>query len=237
MQNDIITIKRGSAQWRELFHYCDPSILDKLNTEALYAKGDLSALLDPERPKVLVTGSREAEQEDEKTIKHIIRALAVNPARPVVISGLAVGSDTVVHTAALTMGVPTIAVLPCGLEAPVYPSRNTELANKITGRPGCALLTQFPGAQFPSAINCMLRLHTMTMLSDFAVIACSRKKGSSLVCARLLYDFGRKVFAVPGAISDIMHKGCNNLIHDHIAEILCDFNELESISVMRKSNE
>lgn len=235
MQN-IITIKKGSAEWRDLFYDCNTDDWYRNGTDTLYAKGDLSALLDQNRPKLLVTGTRLVEPEDIKTTKRIVRALADNPYKPVIISGLAVGSDTIIHSEALAAGVPTVAVLPCGPEAPVYPLRNTDLANEISATPGCALLTQFPGAEYPSAVNCLLRNHTMAMISDFGIVTACRKKGSAIVCARLLHERDRRVFAVPGAILDITHKGCNKLIYDKIADILCDYDDLKDICAMRKSN-
>ena len=60
----------------------------------------------------------------------------LDPARHVLVSGLAVGSDTVAHRRALFNGVPQIAVLPSGFDR-VYPKINLGLAHSIIDNGGC----------------------------------------------------------------------------------------------------
>ena len=47
-----------------------------------------------------------------------------------IVSGLAIGCDTIAHQACINAGRPTAAILPCGIDQ-IYPKQNTGLADKI----------------------------------------------------------------------------------------------------------
>ena len=67
-------------------------------------------------------------------------------AHHVVVSGLAIGADTIVHRTALKQGVPQIAVLPSGFDN-VYPRKNLGLARDIIKAGGCLVSLLPPGAR------------------------------------------------------------------------------------------
>lgn len=224
----ITTITMGDPRW--------PRLLNDNNQgcrkpSELYFSGDLDALLDFTRPKILITGTRDTDNQIAEQVNEIIDAIARNPLCPVIISGLAIGTDTFVHTRALENRLATVAVMPCGLDN-VYPNANTELAEKMLSTPGCALLSQYPEQTAPIALNFIMRNTTMALMSDFAIIVASKVKGGSIVCARLMNDLKKTVFAVPGSPDDIRHQGCNMLIANKVAELLYDYKELESETII-----
>ena len=235
------TIRKGSASWRELFYDTDPTASwgPNWDTDALRAMGDLSALLDEGRPKVLVAGTRDLDCYGKEAVHRVVGALAANPLRPVVVSGLAFGTDTLAHELALEAGLPTVAVLPTGLDT-VYPYCNRDLARQIASTPGCALLTQFKDGTAPMAVNFLARNMTMAMITDIAVIPQTKVKGGAIVAARYMHERRRRVFAVPGRLGDVRSAGCNLLIERNIAEIYTEgYTEpfLKGLSVLRKSSE
>ena len=238
MQN---AIKRGSAAWRELFFDNDvEAFMGPGNSfDSLSYKGDLSAILDDGRPKILITGSRILTDYGQEMTARIVRTLSENPWKPVIVTGLAIGADTSAVKAALNMGLSCVAVLPNGIDT-VYPYCNRPLAEELASTPGCALLTQFPEQTTPLAQNFILRTKTMAMLSDIAVIAESRIEGSAMIAAKLMDQRNRRVFAVPGRLGDPYSAGCNRLIESKLAEIYTDgYTEklLRELNVLRKSSE
>ena len=57
-------------------------------------------------------------------------------------------------------------------------------------------------------------------ISQATIIIESAGKGGSLVTADIANSYDRDVFAVPGKISDVMSRGCNNLIRYNKAHLL-----------------
>ena len=225
----MITITKNSPEWKTLFGRPDTAdFLKASNIETLFAEGDLTALLNPARPKVILTGARDIRENEIPAIRAVMEKLAQNPWHPVIVSGLAVGTDTFVHRYALELGLATIAVTANGLDT-VYPFMNRELAGQIQSTKDCALLTPFPEGTAPLATNFLARNRLMALLSDAAVILYSKSKGSSILSARLMADLEKPVWALPGRINDINAAGCNQLIREGSALILSDLSDLDNI--------
>lgn len=183
--------------------------------------GDITPLMDENRVRVAIVGTRDLKGGDAAAIIELVEDLAANPAKPVIISGLAVGTDTVAHKAALAYGLPTFAVMPCGLDT-VYPHMNANLADKMKENGG-GLLSYFPEGTAPMAINFLHRNKAIALMADVLIIPFSKKKGGAMVTARLASAYGNShVFAFPGRPCDINCQGCNELIREGLAEIVSE---------------
>lgn len=191
--------------------------------------GDPSALTG-NRPRVLIVGTRDMSPYGKEMTRRIVGALSKNPARSVIVSGLALGVDTVAHHAALDNGMPTAAVIPTGLDT-VYPYANRELAKRITQTPGCCLVTQFPDGTAPMAVNFLSRNAVMATMADLVIVVESKVKGGAIVTAKYAYDQGVPVLAVPGRVDDVRSSGCNALISSGIATMLSSITNLETINL------
>lgn len=169
-----------------------------------------------------IVGTRDPSPYGIHTTNTITAKLVDDPDCPndCVVSGLALGIDDAAHWAALENGVHTIAVLPTGITDTIYPYRHTGLAERIAKTPGSALVTSFPPGTAPMAINFLARNHIIAGLAHKLILVESRARGGGVVSARLAYDYGRDVYAVPGRIDDIRSTGCNQLISLGIAKIL-----------------
>lgn len=86
-----------------------------------------------------------------------------------VLSGLASGIDTAAHLGSLDQGGITIAVVPFGLSAPVYPPENTPLFKKIISNKGC-ILSQFHAQQRVRKWTFVARDKTQAILSQKIIV-------------------------------------------------------------------
>lgn len=224
-EGKILFRNRNNAV-RELIQYPN-------NPPTFRFKGDLSALMDENRPRVAIIGTRDMSMQGKNYTIQIVSALAEWTKKPVIVSGLALGIDAIAHRAALQAGLPTVAVMATGLDK-VYPSIHTGLAEDIASSEGSGLLTQFPDQTAPTADNFQYINRTLALLCDAVIVVESKSKGSSMVTAKLAEAYDIPVFAVPGRPDDIRSRGCNELIYDKVAEPLFDFDRLKTIPFIKK---
>lgn len=174
-----------------------------------------------ERTAVSVVGTRDASPYGLHITSQAVADLATLDPRPVIVSGLALGIDARAHRSALENRLPTVAVLPTGIDN-VYPIAHRELAEQISSTPGCALITDYPPETAPIAFNFLRRNRIIAALGDVLILPESKQKGGGMVTARLAADKNRQVFAVPGRLTDPRSAGCNELIAQGVADILPD---------------
>jgi len=86
---------------------------------------------------ISVCGTRTPSPQSEKWLKNI-----VNQCKTPVISGLALGSDAIAHQTCIDNDIPTIAILPCGIQN-ITPKSNIKLARDIVSHGGL-LLSAYP---------------------------------------------------------------------------------------------
>jgi DNA processing protein len=128
----------------------------------------------------------------------------------VIVSGLALGVDSVAHQAALDAGGKTIAVLPSSLEN-IYPSSHRRLAASIVEQGG-ALVTEYPADAFVMKHQFIARNRIIAGLSNSVLVTEAALKSGSLHTARYALEQGTDVFAVPGNITSETSVGTNNLL-------------------------
>lgn len=184
----------------------------------LYVRSDTPAAeLFRKEPRISVVGTRDISLYGSEWCRRIVGAMARTTTAPVIVSGLAIGVDITAHEAALECGLPTIAVLPTGIDD-VYPRRHVQAAGRIAATPGCALVTDYPPGIAPQAVNFIRRNRIIAGLSQATVLVESKIKGGGTLTARLAAGYGRDVYALPGRIEDVRSAGCNLLIQEKIAE-------------------
>lgn len=176
---------------------------------------------------IAIVGTRDISSYGTEWCTRIVEALAGTGARPLIVSGLAIGTDITAHLAALDRGLPTVAVMATGTDA-VYPFRHGFAADRIAGAKGSGLVTDYPPGTCPRAINFLRRNRIIAGLCRAVILIESRTKGGGLLTCRLAYSYNRDVYALPGRIDDARSGGCNKLIHSKIAEAVYDLQELVS---------
>lgn len=196
----------------------------------LYQKGEM---LDRDNLSVAIVGSRKATSYGiwacEKFAKELT-SLGVT-----IVSGLALGIDTIAHKTAINEGGRTIGILGNGLDV-YYPKRNESLY-KETWENG-SVLTEFPIGTQPLPYNFPQRNRIITGISlGLIVIEAMEKSGTSITAYHAL-EQGKDVFALPGNINSMYSKGTNKLISDGAIPLLDIDDILEAIEKIKinKSN-
>ncbi len=170
----------------------------------LYARGTLE---DIDRRAVAVVGTRHPTAYGREATRKLVTGLAA--AGLTIVSGLALGVDTVAHEAALAAGGRTLAVLGSGVDQ-IYPLRNERLGRAIAAQG--ALLSEYPLGTLPSATNFPPRNRLISGLSLAVVVVEAAARSGALITASFAAEQGRDVFAVPGSIFSLRSQGTNELI-------------------------
>ena len=97
-----------------------------------------SSLLGASVPRVSVAGARAIDQSSSRWLTDMVDELGSGA---VVVSGLALGADTVAFRAALARGLRCVAVLPCGFDN-ITPRSNIGLAREIV-KSGGLLVSEY----------------------------------------------------------------------------------------------
>lgn len=171
----------------------------------------------PDKPCISVVGTRDISLYGKEWCTRIVTSLAKAPAQPTIVSGFALGVDITAHLAALDSGIPTIAVLPVGIDD-IYPQRHRRIAERLAATPGCAVISDYPPNTGAQAFNFLRRNRIIAGMSQSTILIESKIHGGGMMTASLASGYGRDVFALPGRIDDERSKGCNKLIADKVAE-------------------
>ena len=174
---------------------------------------------------VSIVGTRDISPYGKDWTEKIVKALSMAERKPMIVSGFAIGVDITAHLAALAFGLPTVAVIPVGIDS-IYPWRHRYIAEKIINTPGCAIVTDFPPGTQPVAFNFLRRNRIIAGLSRATILAESKARGGGTMTARLAAGYGRELFCLPGRIDDVRSEGCNRLIKEKLAEPVTDLDSL-----------
>lgn len=176
-------------------------------------------------PALAVVGARKPTAYGAAVCSELVRAVA---SRGVcIVSGLALGIDSIAHRAALEVGGSTIAVLPSGFDK-IYPASHASLAENIV-RQGGALISEYPPKQNIAHKSYFIaRNRIIAGLSQAVLIPEAAHKSGSLHTAQFAIDIGIDVLAVPGQITNPMASGTNELIKSG-ATIVTDASDILSV--------
>jgi len=156
----------------------------------LFCEGNIELL---NTPCFSVIGSRALTPYGKRIEEKFVRELALRGIT--IVSGMAVGGDSVAHKQTLEVGGNTIAVLPCGLNK-IYPKENVELFHKIVENGGLAI-TEYEENVEATKDKFLKRNRIVSGLSKGLLVVEAKHRSGTSVTARLAKEQGRKVFALP----------------------------------------
>lgn len=142
---------------------------------------------------------------------------------PLIVSGLAYGVDICAHREAIKNDLSTIGVMAHGFDR-IYPKAHYDTAAKMLEKGD--LFTEFTSGNKPEKANFIKRNRIIAGMSEATLVIESAEKGGSLITADLAFSYHREVFAVPGRPNDIQSTGCNALIKENKAALLCNAKDL-----------
>ena len=194
----------------------------------LFAQGNIELL---ERKNLLsIVGSRKYTSYGKAVIEKFIKTIAEQ--NITIVSGLAIGIDTLAHIESLDTLGSTIAILGSPINE-IYPARNFQLAQKIkkTG----LILSEFPLGSKIAKENFPRRNRIIAGLSQGTLIIEAQEKSGALITGNYALHENRELLAIPGSIFQNTCQGTNNLIKqgaklvNNISDILEIYN-LQNIS-------
>ncbi len=177
--------------------------------------------LPPSGKAIAVVGTRRPTGAGREAARAMARALA--QAGFAVVSGLALGIDSVAHEAALEADGHTVAVLGSGLDYD-YPQRNRSLKARI--REVGTLVTEYPEGTRPQPFYFPERNRIIAALCRGVVVVEGAARSGALITARYALDAGRDVYAVPGSIRNPAAAGPNELIRTSNAALVTSVNHI-----------
>jgi len=209
LERELAAADKGGVR---IFAFTDPDYPEALNDLydppiCLYWRGRIP---EEPRPAVAIVGSRRLSSYGARMTSAIAADAAT--AGFTIVSGLALGADTLAHTAAVEAESPTIGVIGGGM-VNFYPQSNLELARRIVDTGG-AVVSEFP-LNFPvHRTNFPRRNRIVAALSRAVIVTEAGVESGALITAREALELGRDIFAVPGHADNPQAQGCHKLIKE-----------------------
>ena len=136
----------------------------------------------------------------QEACQKLISGLAGYPIS--IVSGLALGTDTCAHKAALAAGLHTLVVPGSGLGDDVlYPRSNRAFAKEIEASGG-GFISEYPPDEPSRVYYFPERNRIMVGLSDAVLVIEAGPKSGTLITARLAGEYNRDLLCIPHRIGD-----------------------------------
>ena len=175
--------------------------------EKLFIRGELPG---PETKLLCVVGSRRYTNYGKEACEKLIAGLRGYDVA--IVSGLAIGIDSIAHQVAINTGLKTITVPGSGLGvSSIHPIAHVGLAKRILDSGGC-MLSEYE-ADFKSTLYSFpQRNRIMAGLSCAVMVIEAEIRSGTLITSRMATDYNKDVLTVPGNIFSKTSEGPHMLI-------------------------
>lgn len=170
-----------------------------------------------------IVGTRQCTTYGQDMVRRLIDDLRTMCPDVLIVSGLAYGIDICAHRQALAYGFETVGVLAHGLDQ-IYPHHHRDTAVEMVKKGG--LLTEYMSQTQALPNNFRQRNRIVAGMSDATILVESAYKGGGLITCRIAQEYGRDVFAFPGAVGMPFSEGCNRMIRSNTAALITSAQDL-----------
>lgn len=182
-----------------------------------------------ENKMLCVVGSRSYSPYGKEICEELISGLSGFPIT--IVSGLALGIDSIAHLSALKSKLQTIAVPGSGLsEEVLYPRSNLGLARKIIESDG-GLISEFEPNFKATQWSFPQRNRIMAGMSHAVLVIEANLKSGTLITSKLATDYNRDVLTVPGSVFSKLSEGPHMLLRIGAALIRKSEDILEALHI------
>lgn len=171
----------------------------------IYAYGDVELL---KQNSVAVVGSRNCSEYGKIMAKKITEELVMN--NMVIVSGMALGIDSIAHETCIANGGKTIAVLGSGLRN-IYPQGNEKLFKKII-ESGGLVLSEYNIDEPVQKKNFPMRNRILSGLSNGVVVIEATYRSGTSITAKYAKKQGKEVFCIPNSFGNKNSRGIIDLL-------------------------
>ena len=193
----------------------------------------LEGSLPPPGHKLLaIVGTRKFSPYGREVCEELIAGLAGEPVS--IVSGLALGIDSIAHKAAIRAGLHTLAIPGSGLDRKViHPRSHASLADEIV-RSGGGLMSEYDDLMPAGVWAFPRRNRIMAGMCHATLVIEATKKSGTLITSRLATEYNREVGAVPGPLHSPTSEGPHMLLRLGAALIRDKNDLLELLGLPRK---
>ena len=195
----------------------------------LFYRGDLT-LLKTTNKNVAVIGLLNPDNDTEIIEQEVVAELVKNGAT--IVSGLALGCDTIAHKQALNSNGKTIAILP-SLLSNVMPAKNKELANEIVRKNGLLITEYYEDVKSKMELGSRYqeRDRLQALFSDSIILSASYAKNDrgNDSGSRLAMNYASN-YSIPRAVIYDPETDLNNPKYDLNRQLISEQKDITIIS-------
>ncbi len=187
-------------------------------------------ILPPNDMKLLtVVGSRKYTSYGKQCVDELIDGLRGYNVG--IVSGLALGIDSLAHEAALKNNLYTLVIPGGGIDDSVlYPASHKKLAQRILEAGGC-LLSEFEPTFQATKWSFPQRNRIQAGISHATLLVEAAEKSGTLITARLCADYNRELLVVPGSIFSKQHDGIHQFLKLGATPVTCATDILQVLGI------
>ena len=182
-----------------------------------------------------VVGSRQYTSYGKQVVNELIDGLKDYPVG--IVSGLALGIDSLAHEAALRNNLYTLAIPGGGLsDEAIYPATHKPLARRILEADG-GLLSEFEPDFRATTWSFPQRNRLVAGISPATLLIEAASKSGTLITARMTVDYNRALLVVPGSIFSKTSEGVHQFLKLGATPVTTAKDILDVLGIEEKSTD